>query len=90
MTKCIHFIAHGRVQGVSYRAFTRQAALRHELEGWVRNCSDGTVEGACEGPAAEVDAFLKELGQGPIFAKVTRLEVRTSAPLERQGFEVRR
>ncbi len=90
MSKCIHFIAHGRVQGVSYRAFTRQVAQRHGLSGWVRNCGNGTVEGACEGPDAKVDAFLGELGHGPLFAKVTRLEVRASEPLDMTVFEVRR
>src|SRR5690242_16269177 len=34
---------HGKVQGVSYRVWTRSEAMRLGLAGWVRNESDGTV-----------------------------------------------
>ncbi len=89
MSKSVRFIAHGRVQGVGYRAFTRRAAQRRGLSGWVRNCSDGTVEGACAGPAEDVDSFLSELGHGPRFAKVARLEIEAIEAGEWEGFEVR-
>jgi acylphosphatase len=37
-------VAEGAVQGVGYREFTRRAALRLGVSGWVRNRSDGAVE----------------------------------------------
>ena len=51
----------GRVQGVGFRATTRDAAQRHGLTGWVRNEPDGSVALVAEGPDSAVEAFLTEL-----------------------------
>jgi hypothetical protein len=40
----------GRVQGVSYRAWTRDEARRLGLGGWVCNESDGSVRALVVGP----------------------------------------
>ena len=37
-------LVEGAVQGVGYREFTRLAALRLNVAGWVRNRSDGGIE----------------------------------------------
>lgn len=89
MNKTIRFIAHGRVQGVGFRAFTQREAARHGLSGWVRNRFDGAVEGLCEGPAAQVDAFLAELERGPSLGRVTQLEIEPAEPEHHTTFEVR-
>ncbi|MDO8401455.1 MAG: acylphosphatase, partial [Bradyrhizobium sp.] len=41
----------GRVQGVGYRAWVEHRARAHDLEGWVRNLGDGSVEALFAGPA---------------------------------------
>ncbi len=89
MIRCVHFIAHGRVQAVGFRAFTRATARSLELAGWVRNLPDKTVEGAAEGPSDQVDALLAALNQGPRFAKVTELEHEEQEPSSLSGFEIR-
>ena len=68
-------VVEGAVQGVSYREFTRRAALRLNVSGWVRNRSDGAVEALVRGPAASVEALIAEMRQGPRFAAVERLSV---------------
>ena len=65
----------GVVQGVGYREFTRRAALRLNVSGWVRNRSDGAVEALVRGPPAAVEALIAEMRQGPRSAVVKRLTV---------------
>lgn len=72
----ITFRVHGRVQGVGFRQFTREAARRLGLGGWVANAPDGTVVGEAEGSAEALAAFHEALSVGPPFGNVTRLEWR--------------
>lgn len=51
----------GRVQGVGFRYSTKRLALGFDVIGWVRNCSDGTVEMQVEGEVNEVDEFITEI-----------------------------
>ena len=70
-----HIIVHGRVQGVGFRYFVREAGLKRGLTGDARNCSDGTVEIIVEGDAAEIAGFLMEVEQGPVLSRVKRVNV---------------
>jgi acylphosphatase len=65
----------GVVQGVGYREFTRRAALRLNVSGWVRNRSDGAVEALVQGSRADVDALIAELRKGPRLAVVDNVSV---------------
>ncbi len=53
--KRIHAVVRGRVQGVGFRASAAHEARRLGLNGWVRNCFDGTVEVLAAGDDAAVD-----------------------------------
>jgi acylphosphatase len=68
------FSIRGEVQGVGYRFFAQRAAARHQVVGYVRNCSDGTVEALAEGPANSVEAFKHDLVTGPQWALVDHVE----------------
>ena len=76
----VYCIVHGLVQGVAFRASTRQQARRLGLRGWVRNCDDGTVEILAEGEPANVQHLVDWCQHGPPGARVTRVEVRWEAP----------
>jgi acylphosphatase len=65
-----HFIVSGRVQGVFYRASTREQALRLGLAGHAKNRLDGSVEVLASGEADALDALERWLQQGPPAAKV--------------------
>jgi acylphosphatase len=67
---CRGFVVSGRVQGVGFRAATRQTAQRLKLAGWVRNRSDGCVEGVAFGTADQLEPFTEWLHQGPSSAHV--------------------
>ena len=68
-------VVEGYVQGVGYREFTRRAALRLNVSGWVRNRSDGSVEAEIRGPPAAIEALLAEMRRGPQVAAVESLRV---------------
>jgi acylphosphatase len=62
------------VQGVNFRAWTRQTADRLGLSGWVRNLPDGNVEAVFSGPAPAVAAILAACREGPRHAKVQAVQ----------------
>lgn len=78
----IYFKVSGRVQGVSFRATTQEAAWRLGVSGWVRNCTDGSVEGMASGSDEALEAFRQWLSAGPDYARVDHLEVRPLTPDE--------
>ena len=79
----------GEVQGVFFRAWTRNKARDLGLRGWVRNVADGSVEAHVEGDEKEVAALIVALGHGPEQARVATVEVHDAAPEGVSGFEVR-
>jgi acylphosphatase len=81
--------AHGEVQGVFFRDATRKEASAREVSGWVRNCSDGSVEAVFEGPEEAVSALVELCRSGPGSASVSRLDVEDEEAEGLSGFEVR-
>lgn len=75
MLQRVHVIVHGRVQGVYFRASTRDRARQLGLAGWVRNCSDGSVELIAEGEKAKLEQLVTWCHGGPPGAVVTDLNV---------------
>jgi len=64
------------VQGVGYRAWTEDSARGLGLQGWVRNCRDGSVEAVFAGPAETVAKMIETCRQGPYGAHVTGIDQR--------------
>ncbi len=60
----------GRVQGVGFRYFVLDRAMRRELTGFVANDDDGSVHVVAEGPRDELEALLEALWDGPASAMV--------------------
>ena len=75
MTEARTFRVVGRVQGVGFRWFTRDAARREGLSGWVRNEPDGSVEAFAEGDREALDRFEVKLNHGPAGARVDAVDV---------------
>jgi len=80
------FIVTGRVQGVFYRASTRERALALGLVGYARNQPDGSVEVVASGAAAALDALQGWLQQGPPAAQVEQVTREEQAERVLQGF----
>ncbi len=86
-----HLRVHGRVQGVFFRASTRDRARRAGAAGWVRNREDGTVEVWVEGDpdaVSEVEEWVR--GGGPKAARVEQVEAEDREPEGYDNFDVRR
>jgi acylphosphatase len=65
----------GRVQGVGYRAWAMQTAMRLGVRGWVRNRMDGSVEALVIGDEAAVAAMVEACRRGPRAAMVRDVAV---------------
>jgi acylphosphatase len=65
---------YGRVQGVGFRWFAREAARALHLRGHVFNHPDGTVEVEAEGPPTAIAELRRTLAYGPPGAAVDRVE----------------
>lgn len=74
MTVCRRCLVAGRVQGVWYRASTREQAQQLGLNGYAHNLPDGRVEVVACGTAEAVAQLQEWLWLGPPAAKVTAVE----------------
>ena len=80
----------GHVQEVGFRYFTSLIAENHHVKGWVRNTTDGDVEIEAEGEEFNVEAFMKNIKEGPRFSRVDKVTVtELDQPRGYKKFEMR-
>jgi acylphosphatase len=90
MKSSVHVLISGRVQGVFFRANTKQQAEMLGLSGWVRNTRDGKVEAIFEGEEEGVNQILKWCYRGPSLSKVEKVDVKKQEPTnEYDDFSIR-
>ncbi|MFZ2067893.1 MAG: acylphosphatase [Xanthobacteraceae bacterium] len=82
MDVIVRVVIRGRVQGVGFRAWTEGIAAERELEGWVRNRRDGSVEAVFGGTQTAVLAMLELCRQGPPSARVDVLDRSDGRPAD--------
>jgi len=68
-------IIRGLVQGVFFRASTREEAMRLNVDGWVRNLPDGSVQALFEGEKKKVEEIIGWCHKGPSGAAVSKVEI---------------
>ena len=88
--KRAHVYVSGRVQGVYFRANTRDQARKRDVDGWVKNLEDGRVEAVFEGEPAGVESMVEWCHEGSPAAGVNDVTVATESPAGLDGFEIRR
>lgn len=71
----VHVIISGKVQGVWYRASTKQKADELGIFGWVRNMADGNVEAVFEGEKESLDEMIAWCWIGPGRAQVSDIKM---------------
>jgi acylphosphatase len=79
----------GKVQGVWYRSWTVEEAVRRGLRGWVRNRHDGSVEALFAGEPAMIDEMIAVCRKGPQLARVDSISSEPTSEEPPKGFEQR-
>jgi acylphosphatase len=85
----VRAVIRGRVQGVFFRAETRDRARSLGLSGWVRNVPDGSVEAVFEGERERIESILDWCRRGPGLAEVDDVDVEWEQPRGEEGFGAR-
>lgn len=83
-----HFVFYGAVQGVGFRFRAYHAASLYGVTGWVKNCSDGSVEMEAEGSEADIDSMVLSIEKGN-YILIENMKVREIPLLNSRSFEIR-
>ena len=89
MKKNVRVLISGRVQGVWFRASTKQKAEMLGVNGWVKNTNNGCVEAVFEGDAEIVDKIIEWCRSGPPLANVENVYVKTQDTADFNSFEIK-
>ena len=85
----VHVLISGRVQGVWFRANTKEKAEQLGINGWVRNTSDGKVEAIFEGDQNNIEQMSKWCKKGPELANVIDVNINSEEVSgEFEGFKI--
>jgi acylphosphatase len=90
--KISHINIHvsGKVQGVFYRASTKEKADELGVKGFVRNEPNGDVYIEAEGNEKQLEEFISWCRKGPTHARVTDVKINPSAAKDFKTFEISR
>ena len=86
----VHLIVEGRVQGVGFRYFSQRVGTANNVNGYVRNLSDGSVEIEAEGENQNIIDFIKSIRNDHPYARVLNIQ-KNNIPFtgKYDGFQVR-
>ncbi len=83
--QAVHLTISGRVQGVFFRAHTKETADKLGIKGYVRNTEDGNVEAVAVGDEEKIKEFIEWCKEGPDSAKVE--DIKIGYPKVKEGFK---
>jgi acylphosphatase len=79
----------GRVQGVFYRRFAKNAAVALQVSGWTRNLPNGDVEVEAFGTEEQLTAYAEQLRIGPPLSKVKNILIQSIAWETHASFQIK-
>ncbi len=90
MEKAVQILVEGRVQGVFFRKFVKDSALKFGVNGFIKNLHDGSVQCFCVGSERSLKNILEQIRVGPPGAKVEKVTV-TNVELKEKfsSFQIR-
>jgi len=80
MKSNVHVIISGKVQGVWFRANTKQKAEQYGITGWIKNTKEGNVEAVFEGENKHIKELIEWCQRGPPLAEVEDVIVEKQRP----------
>ncbi len=87
--KAVRVFIRGRVQGVWFRAWTKEQADQLGLTGWVRNRRDGRVEALFAGPEDKLGLMLELCRSGPPAALVSAVKTEPAKGMAAKRFDIK-
>jgi acylphosphatase len=81
-----NIVIQGWVQGVGFRYAAFKMACQYRITGFVRNLPDGSVYIEAEGPAAQVEEFIKWCHTGPVRAQIRSVSAKDGPMMEFRDF----
>ena len=70
-----HLIISGKVQGVGFRYWMQNLAIKKNISGWVKNKMSGDVEALIVGQEKEIQELIKLCETGPSSAIIDRVQI---------------
>ncbi|MBI2507977.1 acylphosphatase [Candidatus Woesearchaeota archaeon] len=86
MIKRYKIIISGKVQGVFFRRFIYESAVKLGLKGFVRNTEDGKVEAVFEGKKEDINKIIELCRKGPAAAKIENIKIINERALGEKEF----
>ena len=90
MVQTISILVSGRVQGVFFRQSTREKAMALQINGYVSNKRDGTVQIIASGTEDQLKKLIDWCHEGPPHAKVEDVTVEQIPPREFKDFRIQK
>ena len=70
-----HLLIFGKVQGVGFRYWLYEKAIKKNIRGWVKNTITGQVEALLIGNDEDVNEVIKKCEKGPLSSNVTHVKI---------------
>ncbi|UYP00265.1 acylphosphatase [Oceanotoga sp. DSM 15011] len=67
-------IVYGRVQGVGFRFYIKTQANKYNINGYIKNLIDGSVEIVAQGQESDLNSFKASIIKGNGFSRVENIE----------------
>jgi acylphosphatase len=84
-----HLVILGKVQGVGFRYWMQNLAIKNNISGWVKNKMSGDVEALIVGQKKEIKELIKLCDIGPDSAIVDRVQINDyDKDYSKEGFDI--
>lgn len=79
---------YGRIHNLGFRFYTMQAAVKRNVNGFVRNAGDGSIYIEAEGKDEDLQTFLEWCNRGPFFTRIEKVLVEEGEISNHSSFEI--